>query len=59
VGGKAYPDSPRAPEAMLLIAGCQAELKAAANAKKTLTELVSKYPDSESAATARERLKGK
>jgi tol-pal system protein YbgF len=56
---KNYPDSPRAADAMLNIASCQTELKAVANAKKTLTDLLAKYPSSEAAATARERLKGK
>jgi len=44
---------------MLNIASCQTELKAVNNAKKTLQELIKSYPDSQAAATARDRLKGK
>ena len=55
---KNYPDSPRAPEAMLNIASCQSELKDKA-AKKTLQDLIKAYPDSAAAATAKERLSGK
>ncbi|WP_353405232.1 tol-pal system protein YbgF [Duganella hordei] len=55
---KNYPDSPRAPEAMLNIASCQTELKDKA-AKKTLQDLIKNYPDSASAVTAKERLSGK
>ena len=55
---KAYPDSPKAADAMLNIASCQTELKDKA-AKKTLQELIKTYPDSSAAETAKERLKGK
>ncbi|HEU4777688.1 MAG TPA: tol-pal system protein YbgF [Telluria sp.] len=55
---KAYPDSPKAADAMLNIASCQTELKDKA-AKKTLQDLIKQYPDSSAAATAKERLKGK
>jgi len=55
---KNYPDSPRAPEAMLNIASCQSELKDKA-AKKTLQDLIKAYPDSAAAVTAKERLSGK
>lgn len=55
---KAYPDSPKAADAMLNIASCQTELKDKA-AKKTLQDLIKAYPDSSAAATAKERLGGK
>ena len=48
--------SPKAPEAMLGIADSQRELKEAAAAKKTLKQLITKYPDSEAASEARKRL---
>jgi tol-pal system protein YbgF len=50
------PQHLRAPEALLSIAKCQVELKDAKSARKTLDELVKTYPDSEAAATAKERL---
>jgi tol-pal system protein YbgF len=55
---KNYPDSPKAPDAMLNIASCQTELKDKA-AKKTLQDLIKTYPDSSAAVTAKERLAGK
>jgi tol-pal system protein YbgF len=55
---KNYPDSPKAPDAMLNIASCQTELKDKA-AKKTLQDLIKQYPDSAAAVTAKERLGGK
>ena len=53
-----YGDSPKAPDAMLNIASNYIELKDKKNAKKTLQQLVSKYPDSTAAATAKDRLAG-
>jgi tol-pal system protein YbgF len=50
------PDSPRAPEALLALANCQAELKDGKGAKKTIEELVKSYPKSEAAQAGRERL---
>jgi tol-pal system protein YbgF len=52
----ALPDSPRAPEALLAIANCQAELKDARAARKTIDELLKTYPKSEAAAAGKERL---
>jgi len=49
-------DSPRAPEALLAIANCQAELKDPKAARRTIDELLSKYPKSEAAQAGRERL---
>src|SRR5450830_291189 len=40
---KAYPDHPKAPDAMLNIAGCYTELKDKPAAKKTLEALISQY----------------
>ena len=46
----------RSPEAMLAIANCQAELKDAKGARKTIDDLVKTYPKSEAAQAGRERL---
>jgi len=50
------PDSPKAPEAMLAIANCQAELKDTKSARKTIDDLLKTYPKSEAAQAGRERL---
>ncbi|MFN3611549.1 tol-pal system protein YbgF [Tepidimonas sp.] len=50
------PEHPRAAEAMLAIASCQLELKDAKAARATWQALIKRYPDTEAAATARERL---
>jgi tol-pal system protein YbgF len=52
----AAPDNAKAPEAMLAIANCQAELKDAKGARKTIDELIKTYPKSEAAQAGRERL---
>jgi tol-pal system protein YbgF len=52
----ASPQSPRAPEALLAIANCQAELKDKVAARKTIDELLKTYPKSEAAQAGRERL---
>jgi TolA-binding protein len=44
------------PEAVLAIANCQLEIKDNKAARKTLEDLVAKYPSSEAAAAARDRL---
>ncbi|PZP57963.1 MAG: tol-pal system protein YbgF, partial [Azospira oryzae] len=44
------------PDALLVIASSQQELKDTAAAKKTLEELVQKYPLSEAAEKAKRRL---
>lgn len=46
----------RAPEAALSIANCQIELKDKVTARKTLTDLINVYPQSEAASVAKERL---
>ena len=53
---KNAPTSPRAPEAMLSIANCQAELKDTKSARRTIDELMKAYPGSEAAQAGRERL---
>jgi tol-pal system protein YbgF len=50
------PDHPRAPEAMLAIANCQAEARDVKSARATIGELVKAYPKSEAAQAGRERL---
>lgn len=52
----ASPESPRAPEALLAIANCQAELKDTKAARRTIDELLKSYPKSEAAQAGRERL---
>lgn len=49
-------DHLRAPEAALSMANCQIELKDVKSARKTLTDLIKAYPQSEAADTAKERL---
>jgi len=51
-----FPQHPRTPEAMLALANSQVELKDPKAARRTLEEVVKKYPQSEAAAAARERL---
>jgi TolA-binding protein len=53
---QASPEHARAPEASLSIANCQVELKDVPAARETLKRLLADYPQSEAAATARERL---
>jgi TolA-binding protein len=53
---KSAPDHQRAPESLLSIANCQIELKDNAGSKRTLSELVQAYPQSEAAVAAKERL---
>jgi tol-pal system protein YbgF len=50
------PDNAKAPEAMLAIANCQAELKDGKGARKTIDDLIKTYPKSEAAQAGRERL---
>jgi tol-pal system protein YbgF len=52
----AAPEHPKAPEALLAIASCQAELKDARAARKTIDDLIKAYPNSEAAQAGRERL---
>lgn len=50
------PEHVRAPEAVLSVANCQLELKDSKGARKTLTDLIKAYPQSEAAVAAKERL---
>ena len=50
------PDHLRAPEAALSIANSQIELKDTVSARKTLTDLIKVYPQSEAASVAKDRL---
>lgn len=50
------PEHMRAPEAVLSVANCQLELKDTKGAKKTLSDLVKAYPQTEAAVVAKERL---
>ena len=50
------PEHPKAAEALLAIANCQAELKDAKAARRTIEELVKAYPKSEAAQAGRDRL---
>ncbi|MDE2628806.1 MAG: tol-pal system protein YbgF [Burkholderiales bacterium] len=52
----AAPDNPHAPEALLAIANCQAELKDAKSARRTIAELLKSYPKSEAAQAGKDRL---
>lgn len=51
-----YDDHPRAPDSMLNLAECQSLLKQQDKAKATLKQLISHFPGSEAAATAKKRL---
>jgi len=51
-----YGNSSKVPDAMLNIASNYIELKDNKKAKKILQQLVSKYPDTSAAATAKDRL---
>ncbi len=50
------PEHLRTPEAVLSVANCQLELKDTKGARKTLTDLVKAYSQSEAAVAAKERL---
>jgi len=50
------PQHPKAPEALLAIANCQAELKDTKTARRTIDELMKAYPGSEAAQAGKERL---
>lgn len=52
----AAPEHPRAPEALLAVANCQAEMKDVRGARRTLDELLKAYPASEAAVAGKERL---
>jgi tol-pal system protein YbgF len=52
----AWPDSAKVPDALLNIATAQSELGDNAAARRTLEELIGKYPQADAAAKARQRL---
>ena len=52
----AWPDSPKVPDALLNVASAQSELGDSAAARRTLEELVGKFPQSDAAAKAKQRL---
>ncbi len=51
-----FSDNPKAPEALLNIAGSYIELKDRAAAKNALEQVVARYPESPAAQTAQERM---
>lgn len=51
-----YPDSAKVPDAMLNIASAQGELNENANARRTLEDLIARFPTSEAAGKAKQRL---
>jgi tol-pal system protein YbgF len=51
-----FPDSPRAPNALLNIAASQIELNDKKSARTTLNKLLSDFPDSDAAKLAKDRL---
>jgi len=51
-----YPQHPKAPEALLAMANSQAEAKDNKAARRTLDELLKRYPDSEAAAAGKDRM---
>ncbi len=50
------PDHPRVPEALLAVANCQVETKDVKGARRTLDDLIKRFPNTEAAGAARERL---
>jgi TolA-binding protein len=51
-----FPQSDKAPDAMLKVGYCQLELKQTDAAKTTLKRVLAKYPGSSAASLAQERL---
>ena len=51
-----FPDSAKAPDALLNIASAQSELGDLQGSRATMQEVVAKYPASEAGAKARQRL---
>ncbi len=52
----AWPDSPKVPDALLNVASAQSEFGDNAAARRTLEELIGKFPQSDAAAKAKQRL---
>jgi len=55
--GERWPNSRKAPDALLKLGFTQIELKRSAEARTTLTQVKERYPDSDAARLATERLK--
>jgi tol-pal system protein YbgF len=55
--GERWPNSRKAPDALLKLGFTQHELKKYAEARATLTQVTKRFPDSEAAKLAAERLK--
>lgn len=53
---KAFPDSAKSPDALLNIASSQKEMKKNTASRKTLEDLIARYPGSEAAEKAKQRL---
>lgn len=53
---QSIPNHPKAAEAMLSIASCHQELRQTDQARTVLNQLIERYPDSEAASVARDRL---
>lgn len=53
---KNYPDTAKAPDAMLNIAACQIDLKDKKEARKTLEAVIAKFPGTDAAQAAKSRL---
>jgi tol-pal system protein YbgF len=51
-----WPTSPKAPDTLLSLSGCQRELGLIPESRKTLESLVAKYPNTPSGEAARQRL---
>ncbi len=51
-----WPDSTKVPDALLNVASAQGEMGDSAAARRTLEELIAKYPQSDSALKAKQRL---
>jgi len=54
-----YPDSQKVPDALLNIASSYSEMRDNSGARRALEEVVAKYPGTEAAGKARQRLSGK
>ena len=52
----AWPDSPKVPDALLNVASAQSELGDSSAARRTLEELIGKFPQTDAAAKAKQRL---
>jgi TolA-binding protein len=55
---KNYPDHPRIPAAMVTLGSAQLESGNKAAAKKTFSEIITKYPDTEAAKEAQQLIAG-